>query len=497
MYEEGEYNQLLSNISTSSTNSKVINSSNTSRTERARECVDTSTTCDGLDEYNKSIQVFLYIDYNMKLQRDFNYYTNDVVSAPTYNYAQMMEQPNPVETVYENLLNKFLSRIGTNHEINLFSSLTSFISDLYLAQHSSTDLLDEYMILKENANTFTIDSLTNALEYILQRILLPNITHDEQNNSPTQLVNQLNQFLSTHYTRASMESNLRLPQQAITSILDYSIIHTNNYGLNVFNSTQSVQALYSLIASKYRTIPLIVFISTFNSERIDDEPLLSSPQVITLNVNNNPIASINDITNFNAPEHIKSHHPTVQFNFTTNANTKSIIEYLNTTYATPSKYISSFIPNPYYRELFAVARDLFNDYRFSIAVNICKLISSTYTLPHNSPSFNILEHKPTTNKPLTKVLDNKPTSIMDVMVLKQSHILKRQHFQRLLLFGIITISIVLVSVYYLSHRTSVPLFSTINQQIPSVMDTLPNQVETFKAYRMAMNRGRPTVLDTL
>ena len=375
---------LESNLRVSNSNKNEIQSISAERSARAQKIVASSPYHQqSINEWLIHANAFIYVDYNIERKIDFYNYRYPTNIEIVYEPEDVLQHPDPYISCLNNLFNKFIHRVQ-NQTFNLFDELNRFIDDFYLAdvnratRNDDVENFPELVVLhqtKPDATTFQLS--TDLTNHIIHKLLWIEVNYDSQDNNPQLLSSTVDEFLRSRFpVELVQDLDIKLPSSDIDAMFNYSIIHSNGLNLNTINAPDSIKAFYTLLASRFQTIPLYVLLTrTLGNERNAVNPI-SPNQQIQLYTESFPIYNLEDIGSHRSYENIETQHPSIFIEFAEKApnNQKPFIYKLLDTYEQPTLLISSFITHPYYRELFYVAKNLFNNFEFYKAINICRYI---------------------------------------------------------------------------------------------------------------------------
>lgn len=406
--ENNDFQTLTENISKVSNQNSEIENKDYERSQRALQLVqnsnnNTNINTSSTSEWNLLLNCLARIDYAVYNSIDFNIYhvvnDNDNPARPLTN-QQLINSHNQLEAAYKNIYDKFIEQYN-NQTINLFDTIKSYIQNIYL-NRTVPDQNQEWVIIQSNNHTSEYETLDDITNHLINNIVEIKLDYSKFDNNARLLIQAMIDYFNIHYPVIMNISNMKLPAAVIEYICNYSIITTNESNLKIINAPDAIKAFNIILLSRYRTIPLLIYIENNLPDNRNIANVLRLPrQTIHLTVNGSiPISSLNELYNGEETyEQIQTKHPNITIDYVkdANQNLQSFINFLIDCYHSPNNLIISHVLNPYYAELFTVAVRLFNNYDFYKAINICKYLSarcditditSIYSMPDKSDTDN-------------------------------------------------------------------------------------------------------------
>ena len=427
--EETAYSTLKQNISRSTSNNSNILNYDSSRSSRVRLITDNSITSSP-DEWLQLMNAFIFVDYNINQQIDFNYYT--------ITYDSHFREKTPLSVVYNQFIDENL-----NKTINFYESLKSFIFNLYKSPRSS-----EWINIKaSNSNIQTLNTIVN---YFIDHLLIPSFEYDVENNDPNILVSHIQSFIDTHFTtKIQKHFNLSLHSSTLTSLFPHTSIISIIRNHSTFNVSSSLHYFNQLFKSHFLTIPTIIYIESNGKATEKTFSLIIEPtseRITDLEQIFTPISITNNEYDTNFPQII-----TTSMSATFSQLSSLLISRFNNHYL----LVSPHIHDNFLREMFILASNLFNTLHITESINILKYLSN-YNIFDESPnvsSFNIYSPKiigiQSRNKARIKCLTDsqpplKPTTF-DSLYTKSSKITTNYFLSFLLLFTLLSLIIYFIT----------------------------------------------------
>ena len=383
MNENTDYERLQREINTAASNASTISNMESERKNRAKSLIITDYINKfSIDEWLINLNCFIYVEYGIKADYDFFQYKH-----PTRNIERILSEAElsqelehmRKEATMNNIYYKFIEIITqTNGPINLYNLLYDYINNFY---KNNAPLDGERRILQElEPNTNLIDRCMELIEFIINKLIGDIVTTPTTSVNSTEFINNMQKFIETRFpNKLPQDYKLGLPASAIDNIFNYKIINSSGETPQI-DSTNSLNKFKELFVAKFKSIPCWLILSGLgNGPEVD--PSLPINQTVVITANNTPLNSLEQIGSVETNQTINTNKPVIEFTFTNNneyVNQKQYIQQLLETYNEPKLYITSFISEPYYRELFAIASFLFNSYDFYKAINICRYIGTKH-----------------------------------------------------------------------------------------------------------------------
>lgn len=453
--EDLAYSTLKNNHDQSIINNNQIINYDYERSLRAKAIIDDSIN-ESENEWLQLMNAFIFVDYNIIQQIDFNYYTI------TYDLHEN-EEKSPFSIIYNQFIDKYL-----NQAIDLHESLKDFIYNIHINSRSN-----EWLDVK--GSNSTLQTLTNILHYFIDHLLVPSFAIDFENNDPYILVSHIQSFISSHFnTNLSSSINLSFPSSVIKSLFPHMSILSVIKNHSTFNVSSSLYMFNQLFKSHYLTIPIMIYVQTNNR-------LIETTTSLTINPGINNITSLEQVFS-NVEIKYEKQTQNIKISTTSSDTLNKLSSLLISCYNNQNLIISTYIHDSYYRELFSFASTLFNSLHVTESINIIKYLSNFDILNQSSPiidnlhdkstnsSFNILNQK----RNVKYLMDSQPPiepTTFDTIYYGASTITKRHFLSFLLLFSILSIII-----YFVISSTSLMkterLFPTTQQESFILMKNL-------------------------
>ena len=387
MNEQNAAIQLHDTVTQSSTSNHDLTTYNNERIQRAQSLVSNSdSSADVIQEWLLILNSFIYIDYGITRQVDFHFYKHPSNVDIVYEPEEVMTHPEPYKSALRNLFNKFVYRIQ-GKVVNVYGELDRFIDDFYVAdpnRASRTDNITNYpelaILHQISPQLSTYQLAVDIVKYIINKLFHIEVNYDVSDNRPRKLASVVEEFINERFPRdLDPQLTLKLPAQVIDSMCDYAMIETDpTTNLRTINTEQSLKAFHALMNSRFEALPLLITLRhDYPSERNIGLQTTLREQTIVLRTESTPIQSLERIGTHNTYNQILTRQPSVQIQFveTEPNNQQAIIRRLLDTYNNRQLLVSSFITgNPFHRELFFIAKLLFNAFEFYKAINICRYI---------------------------------------------------------------------------------------------------------------------------
>ena len=349
--EETAYSTLKQNISQSVSNNSDILSYDSNRASRVRLITNNSIDSSP-DEWLQLMNAFIFVDYNINQQIDFNYYT--------ITYDSHFREETPLSVVY----NQFIDE-NINNTINLYESLKSFIFNLYKSPRSP-----EWINISDSNSNSNIQTLNEIINYFIDHLLIPSFKYDIENNDPNILVSHIQSFIDTHFTTKIQEQlNLSLPSSTLNSLFPHSSITSIIKNHSTFNIPSSLYYFNQLFKSHFLTIPTIIYIESNGKATEQTASLIIEPnseRITNLDQIFTPISITNDEN---------EHQPRI---ITTSMSTTftQLSSLLISRFNNQSLLISPRIHDNFLREMFILTSNLFNTLHITESINILKYLSN-------------------------------------------------------------------------------------------------------------------------
>ena len=449
--EETAYSILTQNRSKSVSNNYNISNYDLNRSSRVR-LITNDTINSAPDEWLRLMNAFVFVDYNINQQIDFNYYT--------ITYDSHFREETPLSVIY----NQFIDE-NMNKTINLYDSLKSFIFNLYKSPYSS-----EWIDIKASNSKF--QTLNIIVNYFIEHLIIPSFRYDDEDNDPNLLVSHVQSFINSHFTTKIQEQlNLSFPSSTLNPLFPHTSITSTIKNHSTINISSSLHYFNQLFKSHYLTIPTIIYIESNGKPTEQSFSLIikPSPEKIT---NLEQIFTPISITN-------NEHGSQPKIITTSMGSTFSqLSSLLISRYNNKFLFISPYIHDNFLREMFILTSNLFNTLHITESINVIKYLTNfnIFNEPNNSSSFNIYSPK-NTNIQLTKskskyLTDSQPPlkpTTFDIMYIKSSKTTTQYFLSFLLLFTILSLII-----YFIT---------TTMTQISNSSTTTTSQQESFILFK--------------
>ena len=407
--ETEAYNKLNANHDKYLSNVEAIKDYDYNRSMRAKQLTtnsfESSPSSTPMSEYNKLLNAFIYVEYNISQIYNFTKY------KLTIDVDDMKKKEDPVSklNVFQcnfNIGAEFFKRMndrGLNGQfIDLHAELRNFLNEVYI--HKAC--VEEFERLKNlYGNIHDIFIIKRCLSELLKWYFML---------SPVKEIDDLRSFISDYIDKHfetipnATLNDLKLPTNSIRNLFNYSMMITDEEFKEIkLNMPQSFKSFNYLFNSINYIIPYELYSPNNDpNEQWDTFTVELQDTPTTYNINIHPNDVIDEIPklagNYEDVPHIISKHPSYTFTKSNNSNMNRAFELLNMKYSNPSATLSDKIYSPVICELLNFAAVMLDHKEISTAIKLTKLISNTYNFNKNVnvgfDIFNVLKRTKQMNK---------------------------------------------------------------------------------------------------
>lgn len=399
--ETEAYNKLNANYEEYLSNVEEIKDYDYNRSLRAKRLTtnsfESTPPTTSMNEYNKLLNAFIYVEYNISQIYDFTNYrlTIDVDDmkrneAPTNNLNAFQCCSNISAEFFNRLNNHGLN----DHYINLHGKLRSFMNKLYTHKMC----VEEFDRLKELFNIHDILIVKYCLSELLKRHFMTYSVKDI--HDPEELRSHISSYISEHFQTIpnATLNDIKLPTNSIRNLFNYSMMITDSKAFNdiKLNMPRSFKIFNYMFNSINYIIPYELYLSSYiilEQTNVIRAELRNPSETYTINIH--PDDVVNEIPKlygvYEDLPRITSNHPSYEFTKSTNPNMNHAFELLKMKYSNPSTILSDKIYSPVMCELMNLAASLLDQQQLTKAVKLTKLISTQYNFNKNVDiTFDIL-----------------------------------------------------------------------------------------------------------